>query len=86
MVVKIRPEEDLRRYSRSHHDTQQWKALYNERTSVERCISRMKTCLTANRLHVRGIQKVKTHICLNAIVLLLSALIVAKQGQKEAVA
>ncbi|EGL83432.1 transposase IS4 family protein [Caldalkalibacillus thermarum TA2.A1] len=86
MVVKIRPEEDLRRYSRPHRDTRQWKALYNERTSVERCISRMKTYLTANRLHVRGIQKVKTHIYLNAIVLLLSALAVAKQGQKEAVA
>lgn len=86
MVVKIRPEEDLRRYSRPHRDTRQWKALYNERTSVERCISRMKTYLTANRLHVRGIQKLKTHIYLNAIVLLLSALAVAKQGQKEAVA
>jgi len=43
----------------------------------------MKTFLTANSLHVWGISKVKTHISLNAIVLLASALAISKQKQKE---
>ncbi len=86
MVLKVRLDDDLRRYSRPHRDTRQWKALYNERTSVERCHSRMKTYLTANSLHVWGISKVTTHIYLNAIVLLASALAISNQKQKEQVA
>lgn len=70
MVVKINVNKDLRRYSNPHRDSKRWKELYNERTSVERCNSRMKSYLTANSLHVWGIDKVKTHIYLNAIVLL----------------
>ncbi|MEJ9281200.1 DDE transposase, partial [Ureibacillus thermosphaericus] len=54
-----------------------------ERTSVERCNSRMKSYLTANSLHVWGIDKVKTHIYLNAIVLLISALAMAKESKKQ---
>lgn len=57
-----------------HIGIQRWKDLYNERTSVERCNSRMKTYLTADDMHVWGIQKVTTHQYLNAIVLLVSAL------------
>lgn len=39
--------------------------------------------LSANSLHVWGIKKVQTHISLNAIVLLVSALAVSKQKQEE---
>lgn len=42
MVVKIDVAEDLRRYCSPHRDTKRWKELYSERTSVERCNSRMK--------------------------------------------
>lgn len=52
MVVKVNVNKDLRRYSNPHRDTKRWKGLYNERTSVERCNSRMKSYLTANSLHV----------------------------------
>ena len=83
MVVKVNINKDLRRYSNPHRDTKRWKELYNERTSIERCNSRMKSYLTANSLHVWGIEKVKTHIYLNAIVLLISALALAKQNKKE---
>ncbi|MEJ9282292.1 DDE transposase, partial [Ureibacillus thermosphaericus] len=48
-----------------------------------RCNSRMKSYLTANSLHVWGIDKVKTHIYLNAIVLLVSALAMAKESKKQ---
>jgi len=74
MVVKVDAKEDLRRLSSPHRDTKRWKELYNERTSVERCNSRMKTYLSADDLHVWGIKKVTTHQYLNAIVLLVSAL------------
>ena len=83
MVAKVRLDDDLRRYSKPHRDTRQWKTLYDERTSVERCNSRMKTFLTANSLHVWGIKKVQTHISLNVMVLLVSALAVSKQKQEE---
>lgn len=82
MVVKIDRNEDVRRYCSPHRDTKRWKELYNERTSVERCNSRMKTYLTADAMHVWGIAKVTTHQYLNAIVLLASALAVARQTKK----
>jgi hypothetical protein len=74
MVVKVNTTSDLRRYSTPHRDSKRWKELYNERTSVERCHSRLKTFLTADAMHVWGIRKVTTHQYLNAIVLLASAL------------
>ncbi|MNT51241.1 hypothetical protein D3C72_1882000 [compost metagenome] len=78
-------KEDLRRYCSPHRDSQRWKELYNERTSVERCNSRLKTYLTADSMHVWGIQKVTTHQYLNAIVLLVSALALARQKNQLAV-
>lgn len=84
MVVKINSQTDLRRYALPHRESRGWKELYNKRTSVERCNSRMKTYLTADQLHVWGIQKVTTHQYLNAIVLLASALAIAKQRVQNA--
>jgi len=84
MVVKVDTKSDLRRYSSPHRGTKRWKELYNERTSVERCNSRMKTYLTADAMHVWGIQKVTTHQYLNAIVLLASALGMVRQSSRVA--
>lgn len=84
MVVKVDAKDDLRRYCSPHRDTKRWKELYNERTSVERCNSRMKTYLTADDIHVWGIQKVMTHQYLNAIVLLVSALSAARKKNQTA--
>ncbi|MCF8565015.1 transposase [Alicyclobacillus tolerans] len=74
MVVKKTISEDVRRYANPHRNTRGGTVLYNERTSVERCNSRLKENLTANDTHVRGIQKITTYVYLNAIVLLASAL------------
>ncbi|WP_098743605.1 transposase [Paenibacillus sp. EZ-K15] len=84
VVVKINSQTDLRRYALPHRESRGWKELYNKRTSVERCNSRMKTYLTADQLHVFGIHKVTTHQYLNAIVLLASALAIAKQRVQNA--
>lgn len=86
MVKKINIGEDLRRFSKPHRDTRAWKELYNQRTSVERCNSRLKGHLTANRIHVSGISKVKTHVYFNVIALLATAMAVAKAQKKEQIA
>lgn len=83
MVVKVNIKDDLRRFSIPHRGSRKWNELYNKRTSVERCNSRLKEYLTANDLHVRGIEKVKTHIYLNAIILLASALALKKVKETE---
>lgn len=74
MVVKKHIGEDVRRYSNPHRRSRTWKALYDERTAAERCNSRLKERLTLDDMHVRGIEKVTTHVYLNVIVLLASAL------------
>jgi IS5 family transposase len=84
MVVKVNVKDDLRRYCNPHRDSKRWKELYNERTSAERCNSRLKSHLTADCLHVQGIEKVTTHLYLNAIVLLVCA-IAGVQAAKAAV-
>lgn len=84
MVVKVDTKSDLRRHSSPHRDAKRWTELYNERTSVERCNSRLKTYLTSDALHVWDIQKVTTHQYLNAIVLLASALAMAHKTKKTA--
>jgi hypothetical protein len=73
MVVKKSITEDVRRYSNPHRNTRGWRELYNERTSVERCNSRLKKSLTMDDMHLRGIRKVTAYAYLNAIVLLASA-------------
>jgi len=82
MVVKVNTKDNLRRFSIPHRNTRKWNELYNQRGSVERCNSRLKEYLTANDLHVGGIEKVKTHVFLNAIVLLASALALKKHKDK----
>ncbi|MGG1576284.1 transposase [Fictibacillus sp. NRS-1165] len=74
MVCKINVKDNVRKFSIPHRDSAEWNQLYKERNSVERCFSRLKTNMTANNLHVRGREKVKTHVLLNAIVLLASVL------------
>lgn len=79
MVVKINVNDDLRRFCIPHRNSKNWQKIYDKRTSVERCNSRLKENLTTNQLDVGGIGKVKTHIYLNVIVLLASALAANKQ-------
>lgn len=78
MVKKIDATKDLRRFSIPHRDSENWQKLYDERTSVERCNSRLKEYLTSNDIHVQGIEKVTTYLYINAIILLASALALKK--------
>ncbi len=83
MVVKVNVRDDLRRFSIPHRNIQNWNELYSQRTSVERCNSRLKECLTANDLHFGGTKKVTTHAFLNAIVLMASALALKKHAERK---
>lgn len=84
LVKKVNVKDDLRRYSVPHRDTRGWTELYKQRSAVERVNSRIKSYLTANQLHVWGIQRVKTHLAINLIVLLLGALATTKSVKNAA--
>jgi len=47
-----------------------WQKLYNKRTSVERCNSRLKKYLNLDNIRSKGIKKVKVHSLLNCIALI----------------
>jgi hypothetical protein len=83
MLVKIHRNEDHRRFSIPHRNTRNWEQQYDESTSVESCNSRLKEHLTVNDVHESGMEKVKTHVYFNAIVLLASALAMAKMKRQE---
>jgi len=76
MVAKVKVSDDPRRFSMPHRESKGWNELYKQRTSVERCNSRLKEYLTVNDLHLGGIHKVAAYAFINAIVLLASALAV----------
>ena len=86
LVVMTNITDDVRRYCSPHRNTRIWTKLYNERTAVERCNSRLKDYLRADDIHVGGIRKVTTHVYLNAIVLLASAIAMARLSQSRCVA
>ncbi|SIT14919.1 Transposase domain [Alicyclobacillus vulcanalis] len=85
MVVKKRLDEDVCRYA-NPRGSRTWKTLYDERTAVERCFSRVKEQLTLDDVHVRGIEKVTAHTYINAVVLLASVLAIHRANRIKQVA
>jgi len=67
MVVKTRVKDDPRFVSTPHRGTKNWRKIYNKRTSIERCFSRLKKNLNLENLTVRGIEKVRSHVLLSMI-------------------
>ncbi|GMA59301.1 DDE family transposase [Alicyclobacillus sacchari] len=74
MVVKMHIDEEVRRYAIPHRGSRTWKTLYDEQTTVERCFARLKEWMTLDGVHVRGVEKVRAHAYINAVVLMASAL------------
>ena len=81
MVKKIQVEKDLRSYPPTPRHTKRWQSIYNQRTSVERFFSMIKTHLGAERPNVCGIKKVHVHLLLCSVALL--AMARANQKQKK---
>lgn len=76
-TLKVNLKSNPRHLSYPLRSTDQWKLLYNKRTSVERCNSRLKETLNVDAIASKGIKKAKMHALLNCIALV-SASIVAK--------
>lgn len=69
-VVKTRVKDDPRYVSTPHRGTKNWTKLYNKRTGVERCFSRLKEHLNLENVTVMGKEKVLTHVLLSCIALI----------------
>lgn len=69
-VVKTRAKDDPRFIATPHRGTKNWTKLYNKRTSVERCFSRLKEHLNLENITVMGKKSVLTHVLLSCIALI----------------
>ena len=75
LVVKTRVKDDPRLFCTPHRGTANWQKLYNKRTAVERCFSRLKEHLGLEKgLNVRGFTKVLSHVYLCAITMIASVI------------
>lgn len=68
-TLKINRKENPRQIGYPLRSSDQWKTLYNKRTSVERCNGRLKTILNLNSIRSKGIKKATVHALLNCIAL-----------------
>ena len=82
-VLKVRIEEDPRRFPGLSRDSKKWKRLYKERTGCERVNSRLKEYLLLDRQHVRGKKKVTVQVVMSLLVMLASAIAMADLDKLE---
>ncbi|QGU94944.1 transposase [Clostridium bovifaecis] len=66
---KVNYKKNNRYFSYPHRSTKAWQELYNQRTSVERCNSRLKELLNTDNLRSAGIRKAKVIALLNCMAL-----------------
>lgn len=67
---KVNYKKNNRYFSFPIRDSDEWQKLYNKRTSIERCNSRLKGYLSADNIRSSGIKKSKTFVLLNCIALI----------------
>lgn len=81
-VVKTKIKDDPRYITIPHRGSKGCQKVYNKRTSVERVFSKLKKHLNLENLTVMGAQKVKTHVLLSCISLIVSKLAIEKLKYK----
>lgn len=89
MVVKTKVTDDLRRFCVPYRGSRNWQLIYDLRTAVERCFSRLKVNLGLNAVRVRGIKRVRFYQVLSCVTLIAATLAVNSvmtQGQDKVVA
>jgi hypothetical protein len=79
--IKVNYRKNHRYYSYPIRGSEQWQKLYDERTSIERCNSRLKEYLNINNIRSSGINKAKTWALLNCITLI-AGTIAANKAKK----
>lgn len=67
--LKVNYKKNNRYFSFPMRSSDNWQKLYNKRTSIERCNSRLKNYLNTDNLRSSGIKKAKTFALLNCITL-----------------
>ena len=80
-IIKVNPKHKKALFT----ETEEWKALYNRRSSIERVFSRLKCYRRLNNVTVRRIQKVTVHCFLSLIVVQAQALHSAMSNQVSSV-
>jgi hypothetical protein len=83
MVLKIRIDEDPRRFPGISRDSKKWKRLYKKRTACARVNGRLKEYLLLDRQHVRGRNKVTVNVVFSLLVMLASAISMAERDKLE---
>ena len=83
MVLKVRIDEDPRRFPGISRDTKKWRRLYRKRTACERVNGRLKQQLLLDRQHVRGKAKVTVNVVMSLLVMLSSAIAMAELDKLE---
>jgi len=67
--LKVNYKKNNRYFSFPIRSSEDWQKLYNKRTSIERCNSRLKDYLNTDNLRSPGIKKAKVFVLLNCITL-----------------
>jgi transposase len=80
-IIKVNPTHKKALFT----ETEEWKAIYNRRSSIERLFGRLKGYRRLNNVTVRRIQKVTVHCFLSLIVVQAQALHSATNNQISSV-
>ena len=83
LVIKLKMDDDPRRYVPVPRETKKWKKLYRLRSAVERVNSRLKAHLALDELRVRGIGKVRCRLSLSVLVMLAVAVAMAEHQELD---
>jgi hypothetical protein len=77
-VLKVKIADDPRRFPGLSRDSHKWKRLYRKRTACERVNARLKNYLLLDQQRVRGQGKVSVQVAMSLLVMLASAISMAK--------
>jgi transposase len=84
-VLKLSIAEDVRRHPPVPRESKKFQRLYKMRTAVERVNSRVKDLLGLNKITLRGIAKVTVRSALSLLIMLASAVSMAKEHKYDQV-
>jgi hypothetical protein len=82
-VLKVKIADEPRRFPGLSRDSKKWKRLYKKRTACERVNGRLKNYLLLDEQRVRGQGKVTVQVAMSLLVMLASAISMAKLDKLE---
>ena len=82
-VLKVKIADDPRRFPGLSRDSLKWKRLYRKRSACERVNARLKNYLLLDEQHVRGKSKVGVQVAMSILVMLASAISMARLDKLE---